>query len=313
MAEPQHCDAIIIGAGQGGGPLASALAGAGSKVAIVERRYVGGTCINDGCTPTKTMVASARAAYIARRGADYGVRTAGAITMDMERVRQRKRDIVESFRSGSQKRLEGADGVDLLFGEAAFTGPKTVRVRLNDGGEVALRGERIFVNTGSRPVVPPVDGISEVPALDNTSIMELDTVPEHLLVLGGGYVGLEFAQMFRRFGSRVTIIQRDPQLLPREDQDIADEVAGILREDGIEVLLNANAKRVTGNIEMDVATADGVRRLSGSHLLVATGRRPNTDALESAGPRNRDWTRAALSRLTIDWRPAPKASTPSAT
>src|SRR6266487_1373577 len=183
-------DAIIIGAGQAGGPLSTALARAGWKTAIIERVHVGGTCINEGCTPTKTMVASARVAYLARRAADYGVHT-GPVTVDMTVVRQRKRDIVESFRNGSQQRIESTEGVDLVMGEARFTGPKLVEVRLTNGETRQLTAGTIFLNTGDRPSKPHLNGLDRVSALDSTSIMELDIVPEHLLVIGGGYVGLE--------------------------------------------------------------------------------------------------------------------------
>src|SRR5437867_201124 len=229
-------DAIVIGAGQAGGPLAGALARAGRRSALVERVHVGGTCVNEGCTPTKTMVASARVAYLARRGVDYGVQT-GPVSVDMARVRQRKRDIVEIFRSHNQRPIETTEGLDLLMGEASFTGPKALEVRLNNGEICQLTATTIFINAGARPAKPSISGIEDVPTLDSTSIMELDRVPEHLLVVGGGYVGLEFGQMFRRFGSQVTIIQRGAYLLAREDPDVAEEVANIMREDGLEVLL----------------------------------------------------------------------------
>jgi pyruvate/2-oxoglutarate dehydrogenase complex dihydrolipoamide dehydrogenase (E3) component len=190
------------------------LAQAGRKTAIIERVHVGGTCINEGCTPTKTMVASARVAYLARRAADYGVQT-GPVTVDMTVVRKRKRDIVDSFRNGSQKRIEGTEGVDLLMGEASFTGPKALEVHLNNGETRQLSANTIFINAGDRPTKPTINGLEAVPTLDSTSIMELDSVPTHLLVLGGGYVGLEFGQMFRRFGSAVTIVQRGGHLLAR--------------------------------------------------------------------------------------------------
>jgi len=281
-------DAIIIGAGQAGGPLSTALAQAGWKTAIIERIHVGGTCINEGCTPTKTMVASARVAYLTRRAADYGVET-GPISVDMKIVRKRKRDIVESFRSGSERRIESAQGVDLLMGEARFVEQKVVEVQLNTGETRLLTASTIFINAGARPSIPPIDGIHNVPTLDSTSIMELDRVPEHLLIFGGSYIALEFGQMFRRFGSKVTIIQRSAHLLSREDTDIADAVADILREDGIEILVETLVSHVgqnlNGNIEMAVQTAEGERILAGSHLLVAAGREPNTDWLnvEAAG------------------------------
>ncbi len=278
-------DAIVIGAGQAGGPLSTALARAGWKVAIIEREHVGGTCINEGCTPTKTMVASARVAYLARRAADYGVHT-GPISVDMTVVRKRKRDIVESFRSGSQRRIESTPGVDLLMGESYFVEPKVVEVRLNTGETRRLSAGMIFINAGDRPSKPSIEGLEQVQTLNSTTIMELDTVPEHLLVLGGGYVGLEFGQMFRRFGSQVTIIQRGSHLLAREDNDVADAVADIMREDGITVLLETTPVRASqdkdGPIRLTVRTPEGERTLTGSHLLVATGRTPNSDWLNLA-------------------------------
>jgi pyruvate/2-oxoglutarate dehydrogenase complex dihydrolipoamide dehydrogenase (E3) component len=281
MPATQHYDAIVIGAGQAGGPLSTALARAGKKTALIEREHVGGSCINEGCTPTKTMIASARAAYFARRAADYGVHT-GPVTIDMVKVRQRKRDIVESFRSGSQEQIEQTDGVDLLAGAARFSGPKRIEVRLNSGEQQTLSADLIFINTGARPAMPQIPGIDQVPTLDSTSIMELDTVPDHLLVLGGGYIGLEFSQMFRRFGSAVTIVQRGGQLLAREDTDVADAVAEVLRQDGIEILLDTTAVRVErrdAQIRLTVRTTEGEQTLAGSHLLVAAGRAPNTDRL----------------------------------
>jgi pyruvate/2-oxoglutarate dehydrogenase complex dihydrolipoamide dehydrogenase (E3) component len=278
-------DAVVIGAGQAGGPLSTTLAQAGWKTALVEREHVGGTCVNEGCAPTKTMIASARAAYMARRAAGYGVHT-GPVTVDMARVRQRKRDIVESFRGGSQRRIENTQGLDLLMGEASFFGPKSVEVHMNSGETRLLTADTIFINTGARPRRPSLPGLDSVPALDSTSIMELDAVPEHLLILGGGYVGLEFGQMFRRFGSQVTIVQRRGQLLTREDADVAEEVANIVREDGIEVLLDTHALRVErgddSHIQLTVRTPQGKRSLTGSHLLAAVGRVPNTDRLNLA-------------------------------
>jgi pyruvate/2-oxoglutarate dehydrogenase complex dihydrolipoamide dehydrogenase (E3) component len=275
-------DAIIIGSGQGGNPLAEALIAAGKKTAMIERQDVGGTCINRGCTPTKTMVASARVAYLARRGADYGVQT-GPVTIDMGKVRERKRAIVSSARQSREKRLEKVKA-NLIRGEASFTGPKQLRVALNDGGERLLRAEQIFIDTGTHSAKPPVAGLDTVSYLDNDSIMELDQVPEHLLVLGGGYIGVEFGQMYRRFGSKVTIIQAGPQLLREEDEEVAAEVLKILREDGIDILLNARAQEVKPGIALQVAIEGKMRMVEGSHLLLATGRVPNTAALKlSAG------------------------------
>ncbi len=282
MTDAQHYDAIVIGAGQSGGPLSTALARAGRRTALIEREHVGGTCINEGCTPTKTMVASARVAYLARRAADYGVRT-GPVSIDMARVRQRKRDIVESFRSGSQRRITQTDGLDLLFGEASFADSHTLDVRMASGETRRLRADIVLIDAGARPSVPSLPGLDQVSALNSTTIMELDAVPEHLLVLGGGYVGLEFGQMFRRFGSRVTIVQRGAQVLEREDDDVAGALAAILREDGVEVLLRAEARCVErtpdGGVRLTIQTPEGETICDGSHLLLAVGRTPNTERL----------------------------------
>ncbi|MBX3086250.1 MAG: mercuric reductase [Anaerolineae bacterium] len=284
MATPIQYDAIIIGAGQAGVPLSRALAGAGWKTAVIERTHVGGTCINEGCTPTKTMVASARVAYLARRGADYGVRT-GEISIDMAKVRQRKRSIVDSFRSGGENRLKATKNLDLLMGEARFVGQKTVEVFLAEETRT-LTAEHIFINVGARPSQLRFEGMDCVSVLNSTSIMELDKVPQHLIIIGGGYIGLEFGQMFRRFGSEVTIIQRGERLLAREDDDVADEVAKILREDGVEVLLKTDTIRVeqpsSSEINLTVKTGDEQRAIRGTHLLVAAGRTPNTDKLNLA-------------------------------
>ncbi len=278
----QHFDALILGSGQGGNPLALAFAKAGKKTAVVESKHVGGTCINEGCTPTKTMVASGRVAYLARRGADYGVST-GEISVDLGIVRKRKREIVESFRSGNEKRFASAENLELIRGLGRFTGPKALEVVLTEGGTRTLEADTIFLNTGLRNAVPAIPGIKDVPTLNNESIMELDAVPEHLLVLGGGYIGLEFGQMFRRFGSRVTIVHRGHQLLDHEDPDIAAGVCKILTEDGIEVLFEAKTTQVSGRagaLQLRVQHGTSERLLDGSHLLLAAGRVPNSDALQ---------------------------------
>jgi pyruvate/2-oxoglutarate dehydrogenase complex dihydrolipoamide dehydrogenase (E3) component len=283
MTESEHYDAIIIGAGQSGVPLSTALAGAGWKTALIEEKHVGGTCINEGCTPTKTMVASARVAYLTRRTADYGVH-AGPVNVNMEEVRQRKRDIVKEFRQSNLNRIEES-GAELLMGTATFTGPDAVALRLNGGGMRRLFGEKIFINTGARPRIPQISGLENVRYLNSTSIMELARLPEHLLIIGGGYVGVEFGQMFRRFGSQVTVVQRSEQLLTREDADVAEAVADILREDGIQILFNSQPVQVEeqeGEIRLALNTADGEQTLTGTDLLIATGRVPNTEKLMPA-------------------------------
>jgi pyruvate/2-oxoglutarate dehydrogenase complex dihydrolipoamide dehydrogenase (E3) component len=274
-------DAIVVGAGQGGGPLAGAFAGAGKRTALIEREHVGGTCINVGCTPTKTMIASARVAWLARRAAEYGVET-GRVVVDMRAVRERKDGIVASFRAGSEQRIEETEGLDLVRGEARFIDARTLAVETPDG-RVVVTAPVIVLDVGTRPAPPRLPGLDAVVAHDSTSIMTIDEVPEHLLILGGGYIGLEFGQMFRRFGSRVTIVQRGPRLLGREDTDVAEAVAEILREDGIGILLRSEAVSVArgphDGVKLTVSGEQGEETLAGSHLLVAIGRTPNTDSL----------------------------------
>ncbi|MGH8717375.1 MAG: mercuric reductase [Burkholderiales bacterium] len=275
-------DAIIIGSGQSGKPLALALAEAGWKTALIERAYIGGTCINYGCTPTKTMVASARAAYLARRAGDYGV-NAGEVSVDMNRVIARKQKIVESFRKGGRDRLEKTKNLDLIFGEASLKDRESIRVAFDDGKERELRAKKIIINTGGRPAVPPITGLDTAPVCDSTSIMELSRLPEHLLVLGGGYIALEFGQMFRRFGAKVSMVERSAHLVSREDTDVSEAVEKILREDGIEIFLNSQATKIDtssdGEIQMVIRERDRETTLTGSHLLAAVGRAPNTEEL----------------------------------
>ncbi len=275
-------DAIVIGAGQAGVPLARDLAGAGWKTALVERVHVGGTCYNEGCTPTKTMAASARVAYLARRAGDYGIVT-GPVTVDMGAVRRRKRDLVDSWRSGSERRLIEAPNIELIMGEGRFVSPRIVAVRTAGEGERVLEAPRVFINTGARPAIPSLPGLADVPYFDSTSIMEVDAIPEHLVIVGAGYVAVEFGQMFRRFGSKVTIIGRGDRILSREDAEVADALTAILREDEIDILLNSQVERVDaeagGSIVLRIRS--GARDVvEGSHLLVAAGRLPNTEVLE---------------------------------
>ena len=291
MAE-EHYDAIVIGTSQGGRFLPVELAKAGQKVALVERDQLGGVCVNRGCTPTKTMVASARLAYQARRGAEYGVRT-GPVQVDLAAVRQRKRAMVAGARQNYASRLP-QDGLDLIEGEAHFTEPTTVEIALTKGGKRRISAPLVVIDTGTRPRPLAISGAGDVPVLDSTSIMELDELPEHLVILGGGYIGLEFGQMFRRFGSEVTIVQTAPRLMMIEDEDVSNEVADILRDDGITIMTSSAPVRVEpaegGRLRLTVRAQDGDRQLEGSHLLSAIGRIPNTETLtpEAAGIRLND-------------------------
>jgi pyruvate/2-oxoglutarate dehydrogenase complex dihydrolipoamide dehydrogenase (E3) component len=288
----EHYDAIVIGTSQGGRFLPIELSKAGQKVALVERDQLGGACVNTGCTPTKTMVASARLAHLARRAAEYGVHV-GPVSVDLAAVRERKRAMVGGARQNYASRLK-QDELDLIEGEARFTGPKTVEIALKNGARRQISAPVIVIDTGTRPRPLAITGADDVSVLDSTSIMELDELPQHLIILGGGYIGLEFGQMFRRFGSTVTIIQHSARLLMNEDEDISDEVAAILREDGITVLTSSTPVAVEpaagGRVRLTIRTADGEQELEGSHLLAAIGRIPNTEALnlEAAGIRLND-------------------------
>lgn len=280
MASAQSFDAIVIGAGQAGPPLAGRLTAAGQTVAVIERKLVGGTCVNYGCIPTKTLVASAHAAHLARRGADFGVGT-GEIAVDMAKVKARKDDIMLADRHGVEDWLQGMDGATLIRGHARFVDPHTVDV----DGEL-LRADRIFLNVGGRAVVPEFPGLDGIDYLTNVGILDLDVVPEHLVIVGGSYIALEFAQMYRRFGARVTVIEKGPRLTSREDEDVSATIAEILRAEGIDVVLDAIdirfAKRDSG---FEVTPRDGADAIAGTHLLLAVGRKPNTDdlGLENAG------------------------------
>ena len=276
-------DAIIIGIGQAGPALARRLVAAGWKVAVIERKYFGGTCVNTGCTPTKTLVASAYAAHLARRAADYGVTIGGAVGVDMKAVKARKDAVVAASRNGLERSLKTLNGCTVYEGHARFISPKEVQV-----GDVVLRADKIFVNVGGRALVPPISGLDQVPYLTNSSMMDIDFLPPHLIVLGGSYVGLEFAQVYRRFGSGVTVVELGPRLIAREDEDVSEAVADFLRDEGIDVRVNSKVVGVAkqGNdIAVTVETAGARSQVVGSHLLLAIGRRPNTDdlGLDQAG------------------------------
>ena len=276
----EEFDAIIVGAGQAGPPLAGRLTAAGQKVAVIERKLVGGTCVNYGCIPTKTLVASAHAAHLARRGGEYGVGT-GDVTVDMAKVKARKDKVMLGDRNGLESWLAGMDNCTLIRGHARFEDPHTIRV-----DDQVLRGDRIFLNVGGRAVAPDMPGLADVDYMTNVGILELDTVPEHLVIIGGSYIALEFAQMYRRFGVRVTVIEKGSRLTSREDEDVSAAVKEILEAEGIDVELDATAisfrKRDNG---FEVVPRDGAEPIAGSHLLIAIGRIPNTDdlGLDNAG------------------------------
>jgi pyruvate/2-oxoglutarate dehydrogenase complex dihydrolipoamide dehydrogenase (E3) component len=273
-------DAIILGAGQAGPPLANRLTRAGMTVALVERDLFGGTCVNTGCTPTKTLVASAYAAHMARRAADFGVTTGGPIRIDMARVKARADEIVSRQRASVERWLREMPGCTVLHGHARFERPDAVRV-----GADGLTAPRIFINVGGRAVVPQLPGIGETPYLTNSTMLALDRVPEHLVVVGGSYIGLEFAQMYRRFGAQVTVVERGTRLIGREDPDTSDQIRAILEGEGVTVRTSANCIRLAklaDKVEVGVDCADGPPAVVGSHVLLAVGRRPNTDDLDLA-------------------------------
>jgi pyruvate/2-oxoglutarate dehydrogenase complex dihydrolipoamide dehydrogenase (E3) component len=276
-------DAIVIGTGQAGPSLARRLVAAGRKVAVIERKHFGGTCVNNGCTPTKAMVASAYAAHVARRHADYGVTIGGPIAVDMKAVKARKDAIVAPSRNGVERSLKTLDGCTVFQGHAVFVGPKAVKV-----GETVLEAGEVFINVGGRPTVPPMPGLNQVPYLTSESMMDVDFLPEHLIVIGGSYIGLEFAQMFRRFGSQVSVIEMAPRLIAREDEDVSMGVADVLEGEGIALRLSAtclSVQKYPKGIAVNVDCTQGPPQIVGSHLLLAVGRRPNTDGLglEKAG------------------------------
>ncbi|RKR80160.1 pyruvate/2-oxoglutarate dehydrogenase complex dihydrolipoamide dehydrogenase (E3) component [Mucilaginibacter gracilis] len=276
-------DAIVIGSGQAGTPLAKRLAMAGKKTAIFEKGLVGGTCINNGCTPTKAMIASAKLAYNAAKCDDMGIHIKG-FTVDLPLIKKRKDGIVKTFHNGAQKGLEGTKGLDLIFGEAVFTGAKTISVKLTDGGTEEYTADLIFINTGAKTIIPNILGLNNIDYLTSTSILELETVPQHLLIIGASYIGMEFGQMFRRFGSEVTMLEASPRALPKEDEDVSEEIVNILQGEGITFYADAKAsllgKKTNGEIEAELLIAGKKKHITCSHILIATGRKPQTEALQ---------------------------------
>ena len=275
-------DAIVIGSGQAGGPLAKKLALAGKKTALIEKRWIGGTCVNDGCTPTKTMVASAKMAYMADNSQALGVKIKG-FSVDLAKIKKRKDSIVHQFRNGSQKGLEATRNLDVIFGEATFTGDKTISVKLNSGRIKEFNADLFFINTGAKPFIPDIEGLADVDYLTSTTILDLDKVPEHLLVIGGNYIGLEFGQMFSRFGSKVTIIEKSGRIVSREDEDVSEELTKILQEEDITVHCNATTskfkKKQGDKITATVLINGAEKKIRCSHVLVAVGRTPQTATL----------------------------------
>jgi pyruvate/2-oxoglutarate dehydrogenase complex dihydrolipoamide dehydrogenase (E3) component len=289
MSQPKPYDDVVFGSGAGGKLLAWHLAGSGRRVAVVERRYIGGSCPNVNCLPTKNEIWSAKVADLLRHAVQFGILT-GSVTVDMAKVRQRKRAMVDAL-IALHLDLYHKSGAELIMGDGRFTAPKTLEVRLRDGGTQVLTGDRVFVNVGTRATIPPIAGLADAGPLTNVEALELDRLPAHLIVLGGGYVGLELAQAYRRFGSRVTVIERGPQLAGHEDPDVADAIAGLFADEGIEVLLATEVSQVEGKsgagVRLRVRTPRGERVIEGSDILAATGRTPNTAGigLDAAGVR----------------------------
>ncbi|MCI0725090.1 MAG: mercuric reductase, partial [Acidobacteria bacterium] len=283
MAKTNHYDAIVIGTGQAGPSMGARLAGAGMKVAVIERKLFGGTCVNTGCIPTKTLVASARAAYVARRSADFGVVINGPVAVDMKKVKARKDEVVRKSNHGVENWLRNTKNCTVYEGHARFEDPRTVQV-----GDERLEADKIFINVGARASIPPMPGLETVDYLINSSMMEVDFLPEHLIIIGGSYIGLEFGQMYRRFGSQVTVVEMADRLIPRDDPDVSATVKEILESEGVNIRLEAKCvamekrgDRVAVKLDCEVGGKEAI----GSHLLLATGRRPNTDdlGLDKAG------------------------------
>lgn len=269
-------DHIILGTGQATATLLSRLIPTGDSIAVIEKSKVGGSCVNYGCTPTKTMVASAKAFHLAKKGSFYGFSTAN-LTLDYDRIRERMNEIRNGASEGLSGWMEETDHVDLIKGKGIFTGPKTISI---DGREI--QGKHIYINVGTRPRIPQIEGIDDVPWMDSAKLLDKEKLPKHLIILGGGYIGLEFAQVFRRLGSAVTVIQRNPQLMPREDADVTDAIKAFLEEEGVHFEMGASARSVSyggGTINLIVERDEQLKTISGSDLLIATGRIPNSDTL----------------------------------
>ncbi|MFC6191053.1 mercuric reductase [Dyadobacter subterraneus] len=274
-------DAIVIGSGQAGTPLSKKLAAAGMKTALIEKRWVGGTCVNDGCSPTKAMISSAKLAWSVANSEKLGIHV-GGYTVDLHEILERKNEIVLRMRGNSEKGILETENLDLIYGTATFTGEKEITVKLNNGETQVLSADKFFLNVGEQPSIPEIEGIDKIDYLTSTSIMELDEIPEHLVIIGSGYIALEFGQMYRRFGSKVTILEQSERILHREDEDIADEICKIFKEEEIEIITDCKVeliKKEGGNITLFLGVDQTSKNISCSHVLVAAGRKPNTSDL----------------------------------
>jgi pyruvate/2-oxoglutarate dehydrogenase complex dihydrolipoamide dehydrogenase (E3) component len=283
----KNYDAIIIGAGQAGTPLAKKLAEAGKKTVIIEKRFIGGTCINDGCTPTKAMIASAKAIYQAKKASALGVEI-GSVEIDFKKIKQHKDDIVEQFRASSEKGINDTKGLRLIFGTAKFSAEKELTISLNDGGEEKITADWIFINTGAKTAIPDIEGLDEIDYLTSTTILDLETVPEHLVVIGGNYIGLEFGQMFNRFGSKITILEKSSGILAKEDRDISSALTEILTDEKIEIVTDVKIDQINQDkkqLHISLHSGKTKRNITASHALIAAGRVPQTAdlGLENCG------------------------------
>ncbi|ASZ12368.1 mercuric reductase [Chitinophaga pendula] len=276
----KHYDAIVIGSGQGGTPLAKKLAKAGFHTALIEKRYAGGTCVNDGCTPTKTMIADAAVAHIVRNADKHGVHIHGQPQINIQEIIHRKNEVVYRFRRGTEKGIEETNGLEMIYGEAVFTGNKQLHITCNDGNSLDCSADKIFINTGTRTQIPDIPGLHKIPYLTSTSLLDITVIPAHLIILGAGYIGLELGQLFRRLGSEVSIIETAERLLPKEDEDVSKAIRSFLEEEQITFHLPAKVSQVEAAADGISVTLDNGTRLNGSHLLVAAGRTPQTDRLQ---------------------------------